>query len=62
MNHPNPIIAAGGVADVENLVRLAELGVEGAIIGLALYDGRVQLLGKQHGAIQQPVATKTPAK
>ncbi len=38
-----PIIAAGGVADVENLVRLAELGVEGAIVGLALYDGRVQL-------------------
>ncbi len=38
-----PIIAAGGVADVENLVRLAELGVEGAIIGLALYDGRVKL-------------------
>ena len=38
-----PVIAAGGVADVENLVRLAELGVEGAIVGLALYDGRVQL-------------------
>lgn len=38
-----PLIAAGGVADIENLVRLAELGVEGAIVGLALYDGRVQL-------------------
>lgn len=38
-----PLIAAGGVADVENLVRLAELGVEGAIVGLALYDGRVKL-------------------
>lgn len=38
-----PIIAAGGVADVENLKRLDELGVEGAIVGLALYDGRVDL-------------------
>lgn len=38
-----PVIAAGGVADVENLVRLGEIGVEGAIVGLALYDGRVKL-------------------
>ncbi|MDZ4277631.1 MAG: HisA/HisF-related TIM barrel protein, partial [Dehalococcoidia bacterium] len=38
-----PLIAAGGVADVAHLVRLAELGVEGAIVGRALYDGRVQL-------------------
>ncbi len=38
-----PLIAAGGVASVENLTRLSELGVEGAIVGLALYDGRVDL-------------------
>ncbi len=38
-----PIIAAGGVAEVVHLVRLAELGVEGAIVGRALYDGRVDL-------------------
>jgi len=37
------VIAAGGVAEVAHLVRLAELGVEGAIVGLALYDGRVRL-------------------
>ncbi len=37
------VIAAGGVAEVAHLVRLAELGVEGAIVGLALYDGRVDL-------------------
>ena len=37
------LIASGGVAEVAHLVRLAELGVEGAIVGLALYDGRVQL-------------------
>ena len=38
-----PIIAAGGVADVSHLLRLAELGAEAAIVGLALYDGRVSL-------------------
>jgi phosphoribosylformimino-5-aminoimidazole carboxamide ribotide isomerase len=38
-----PLIAAGGVAQVSDLVRLAELGVEGAIVGMALYDGRVDL-------------------
>ncbi len=38
-----PIIAAGGVAEVAHLVRLAELGVEGAIVGLALSDGRLDL-------------------
>lgn len=38
-----PIIAAGGVAEVAQLARLAEIGVEGAIVGMALYDGRVGL-------------------
>ena len=38
------IIASGGVAEVAHLTRLAELGVEGAIVGLALYDGRVRLV------------------
>lgn len=40
---PAPVIAAGGVAEVAHLVRLADLGAEGAIVGLALYDGRVAL-------------------
>jgi phosphoribosylformimino-5-aminoimidazole carboxamide ribotide isomerase len=40
---PAPIIAAGGVAEVAHLVRLAEVGVEGVIMGRALYDGRVDL-------------------
>jgi len=38
-----PVIAAGGVASVDQLARLAGTGVEGAIVGLALYDGRVNL-------------------
>lgn len=37
------IIASGGVASLEHLRRLASIGVEGAIIGRALYDGRVDL-------------------
>jgi len=37
------IIAAGGVAEVAHLVRLAELDIEGAIVGRALYDGGVDL-------------------
>ena len=38
-----PILAAGGIATVEHLVRLAALGVEGAIIGRALYTGAISL-------------------
>ncbi len=40
---PARLIAAGGVAQVEHLVRLAELGVEGAIVGRALYEGTLLL-------------------
>ena len=38
-----PIIASGGVSTVEHLRRLAKLGVEGAIVGRALYDGGLKL-------------------
>lgn len=37
------IIASGGVASVEHLKKLAGLGVEGAIVGRALYTGDVDL-------------------
>ena len=39
-----PIIASGGVAGAEDLVALreAKAGIEGAIIGRALYDGRIE--------------------
>jgi len=37
------IIAAGGVSRVEHLARLAEVGVEGAIVGRALYTGDIDL-------------------
>lgn len=38
-----PVIAAGGIASVEHLRRLAVLGAEGAIIGRAIYTGDIDL-------------------
>jgi len=38
-----PVIAAGGISSVEHLTALAELGVEGAIVGRAIYTGDVEL-------------------
>lgn len=38
-----PVIASGGVARVEHLVRLATIGCAGAIVGKALYEGTVEL-------------------
>jgi phosphoribosylformimino-5-aminoimidazole carboxamide ribotide isomerase len=38
-----PIIASGGIASIGHLVRLKQLGAEGAIIGRALYTGDIRL-------------------
>ena len=38
-----PIIVAGGICKLDHLQRLKELGVEGAIIGKALYTGDIDL-------------------
>ncbi len=38
-----PVIASGGISKLEHLQRLKELGVEGAIIGKALYTGDIDL-------------------
>jgi len=37
------ILASGGVKDLEDLVHLAGLGLKGAIIGKALYEGHIDL-------------------
>lgn len=37
------IIASGGIAHVDHLVRLVATGVEGAIVGRALYTGAIDL-------------------
>ena len=38
-----PVIVAGGISRLEHLRRLKDLGVEGAIIGKALYTGDIDL-------------------
>jgi phosphoribosylformimino-5-aminoimidazole carboxamide ribotide isomerase len=38
-----PVIAAGGISTLENLKELQGIGVEGAIIGQALYTGAIDL-------------------
>ncbi len=38
-----PVIAAGGISSILHLTMLKQLGVEGAIIGKALYTGDINL-------------------
>ena len=37
------LVASGGISSIEHLERLATLGMEGAIIGTALYTGDIDL-------------------
>jgi phosphoribosylformimino-5-aminoimidazole carboxamide ribotide isomerase len=37
------LIASGGVSSVEELDKLNESGLSGAIIGKALYEGKIKL-------------------
>jgi phosphoribosylformimino-5-aminoimidazole carboxamide ribotide isomerase len=38
-----PVLAAGGIASLDDLVRLRGAGCEGAVLGSALWSGRVRL-------------------
>ena len=38
-----PVIASGGISSLAHIRKLAELGVEGAIVGRALYTGDIDL-------------------
>jgi phosphoribosylformimino-5-aminoimidazole carboxamide ribotide isomerase len=38
-----PVLAAGGIASLDDLVTLRELGCEGAVVGSALWSGRFTL-------------------
>ncbi|MGO8686604.1 MAG: HisA/HisF-related TIM barrel protein [Candidatus Dormibacteria bacterium] len=40
---PGPVIAAGGISSVDDIVRCAEVGAAGAIVGRALYEGSFDL-------------------
>lgn len=37
------LIASGGVSKIDDLVRLKDLGLEGAIVGKAIYENRISL-------------------
>ncbi|SKB74818.1 1-(5-phosphoribosyl)-5-[(5-phosphoribosylamino)methylideneamino] imidazole-4-carboxamide isomerase [Soonwooa buanensis] len=37
------LIASGGVSSIDDLIKLKELGCEGAILGKAIYEGRILL-------------------
>ncbi len=37
------LIASGGVSSIDDLIQLKELGCEGAILGKAIYEGRILL-------------------
>ncbi|MCF8275138.1 MAG: 1-(5-phosphoribosyl)-5-[(5-phosphoribosylamino)methylideneamino]imidazole-4-carboxamide isomerase [Flavobacteriales bacterium] len=38
------LIASGGVSSLEDLIKLKEIGCEAAIVGKAIYEGRIQIL------------------
>lgn len=38
-----PVIASGGVASIDQILKLKKLGVEGVILGKSLYEGRINL-------------------
>ena len=38
-----PVIASGGVGSLDDLTALRDLGVAGAIVGKAIYEGRVRV-------------------
>lgn len=40
---PHKVIASGGIAGMEDLDRLKSIGVDGAVLGMSLYTGRIDL-------------------
>ncbi len=51
-----PVIAAGGVSTVGDIEKLAELGVDAAIVGRALYEGTLTLRDAIETALAGPAA------
>ena len=42
------LIASGGVTSIDDLIKVKELGCEGAILGKAIYEGRIDLKVLSH--------------
>ncbi len=53
-----PVIASGGVCQASDVARLAQRGLDGCIIGRALYEGRFQLPEALAAATGSPEATE----
>jgi phosphoribosylformimino-5-aminoimidazole carboxamide ribotide isomerase len=51
-------LAAGGIASLDDLDRLRELGCEGAILGSALWSGRIRLGDALQRAKSEPPKVK----
>ena len=55
---PHPVIAAGGIATIDDLARLSDMGAEAAVTGVAIYSGALDLRRAieevERGAGQQP--------
>ncbi len=56
---PLPVIASGGVTTAEDVKRLAEIGMAGAILGRALYENRLSLREALENSIVQPLPTES---
>ena len=41
--HPVPVVASGGAGSLEELASLSSAGLEGVVVGRALYDGGLEL-------------------
>jgi phosphoribosylformimino-5-aminoimidazole carboxamide ribotide isomerase len=50
-----PVIASGGVSDVEDVRRLAQVKLAGVVIGRAIYEGAIEL--KEALAVGRPTAS-----
>jgi phosphoribosylformimino-5-aminoimidazole carboxamide ribotide isomerase len=57
-----PLIASGGVTELEDVVRLAILGVDGCIIGRALYEGRLELPAALAALRERRIAAGGPSR
>ena len=55
-----PVIASGGVTTVEDLTNLKAAGCHGAIIGRALYDGKITLKAAIEAAAEKPAGQEGP--
>ena len=56
-----PVIASGGVTSLDDIGRLAHVGVAGCIIGRALYEGRLDLAAALAAANPTPNNAPRPS-